>query len=450
MRMARSFLYAIRVLPGPLSLSRLVLPLVVFWVHPPAAHALASNSGPPAGRVGPPATVEQAPPAPEPPPPPPPPPDTAPAAPPPTGAPPPVDAPPAGAPPSSPTPGEAPAPAAPAAPVRPVPPPPETTEPAPSAPAQKTPEPPAPLQPRLPTIQRPEERVEATPVPGRVVPALPRPDARIDLVYVPGFRVILSGHRDNYFVSGLTGEQHLIKFQYSVKFDLWPNASRHSAYFGFTQKSLWRLWDFSASSPFQESNYAPEVFYGYYMKLGDLIPQPGTTTGFLEFVRVGFEHESNGEDGTQSRSWNRPYATFRAGAYLGSDHYLAFSPRGWWPVLGDGDNETIEQFLGYGSLGIEYGYDPAIKRWYGGGNISVTGWKGWNFDWDKRGVEVAAQWRPAYEGRFVEWWKFTPYIYAQLFHGYGETLLQYNQKTTAFRIGISFEDRVNWVTLPKR
>ena len=62
---------------------------------------------------------------------------------------------------------------------------------------------------------------------------------------------------------------------------------------------------------------------------------------------------------------------------------------------------------------------------------------------------MTAQWRPAYEGKFLEWWKFTPYIFAQLWTGYGETLLNYNVDTTAFRIGLSLDDRVEWVAAPK-
>ncbi|HEY0707485.1 MAG TPA: phospholipase A, partial [Polyangia bacterium] len=191
------------------------------------------------------------------------------------------------------------------------PPPPPAPEPAPApSPAQ------APVnQPRMPTIQRPDQPIETTAVPGEVTPQTP--DAgKVEggLEYVRGLRYILSGHRENYFISGLTSAQHVVKFQYSAKFDLWPNATRHSAYFGFTQKSLWRLWDFDNSSPFDESNYAPEIFYGYYAKIGDIIPQPGTVDWFVEYARAGLEHESNGAEGVRSRSWNRIYATVQGGA----------------------------------------------------------------------------------------------------------------------------------------
>jgi outer membrane phospholipase A len=35
----------------------------------------------------------------------------------------------------------------------------------------------------------------------------------------------------------------------------------------------------------------------------------------------------------------------------------------------------------------------------------------------------------------------TPYLYGQLFTGYGETLLNYDHPLTAIRVGIGFTDR---------
>ena len=81
--------------------------------------------------------------------------------------------------------------------------------------------------------------------------------------------------------------------------------------------------------------------------------------------------------------------------------------------------------------------------------MGATAWKGADRDLTRGALELAGQWRPGYEGKFVEWWKFTPYFYAQWYDGYGETLLQYNQKVNVFRVGLALEDRVNWITLPK-
>ena len=52
-------------------------------------------------------------------------------------------------------------------------------------------------------------------------------------------------------------------------------------------------------------------------------------------------------------------------------------------------------------------------------------------------VELDGRYRPPFGGS----WRLTPHFYAQLFHGFGETLLRYDQNFTAFRIGIGFSDR---------
>jgi outer membrane phospholipase A len=293
------------------------------------------------------------------------------------------------------------------------------------------------VEPVPPPVQRPQE------------PIVPVQVDTDKMDYRRGWQYILSGHRENYFISGVSSSQHTVKFQFSFKFNLWPNASRHSVYFAYTQKSLWAVWDFANSSPFLESNYAPEIFYGYYPLYGDIVPAPGRWTYFVDQMRAGFEHESNGMGSDMSRGWNRVTGTARGGVYFGADNYVALALKAWACPFGVWNNPDITDYLGYGALGIEYGYDPVIKRWYGGGNINVAFQKGWDADWGRRSVQVTAQWRPAYEGKFLEWWKFTPYIFAQLWTGYGETLLTYNVDTTAFRIGLSLDDRVEWIAAPK-
>ncbi|HMJ12757.1 MAG TPA: phospholipase A, partial [Polyangiaceae bacterium] len=114
------------------------------------------------------------------------------------------------------------------------------------------------------------------------------PQAGIDL---------LTFHRTNYFISGFS-EQTQVKFQFSFKYDLWPNRTGHAVYFAYTQKSLWDLWSFSRSSPFRESNYNPELVYTY-RHAAAAATEPRCT---LVAEQAGFDHESNGEAGSQSRS----------------------------------------------------------------------------------------------------------------------------------------------------
>jgi outer membrane phospholipase A len=256
------------------------------------------------------------------------------------------------------------------------------------------------------------------------------------------YRVILTGHKDNYFIAGFSRASEA-KFQFSIKVDLWPNRTNHSAYFGYTQKSLWNLYE--PSSPFVDSNYNPEVFYGYFKHYGDVFWAPGTVVTFVDSARAGLEHESNGRDGADSRGWNRVYGFVRGGAYFGTDHYATAALKLWAPPFGvDPFNRDIVAYRGYGEATLVYGYDPASPRWWGGGQLGATYFHGASRDLSRQGLEAFLEWRPAYDDR-VSWWHFTPYFYAQLFTGFDEYLLAYNQNRTSFRVGISIEDRVHWL-----
>ena len=46
---------------------------------------------------------------------------------------------------------------------------------------------------------------------------------------------LLTFYKDNYFLTGFTSAQE-VKFQFSAKFDVWPNRSAHAVYFAFSQK----------------------------------------------------------------------------------------------------------------------------------------------------------------------------------------------------------------------
>ena len=253
------------------------------------------------------------------------------------------------------------------------------------------------------------------------------------------YRFILTSYKDNYFISGFSRATQ-VKFQLSIKFDLWPNRTNHSVYFGYTQKSIWDLY---TSTAFVDSNYNPEIFYGYAKRYGDVIWRAGEVTPFLESARVGVEHESNGRDGAPSRSWNRVYGYVQGATYFGTDHYATLAVKAWWkPFYVERNNADIVKYLGYGQTTAVYGYDPAHPRWWGGGHLGVTYVRGWSSA-THQGIESFVQWRPFYSGTSA--WKFTPNIFAQLYTGYGEYLLDYNRKTTAFRIGFSLEDRVHRV-----
>ncbi len=255
--------------------------------------------------------------------------------------------------------------------------------------------------------------------------ALPKP------VAVPKRQVeldLLTFYKDNYFITGFSMETE-VKFQFSAKFDVWPNRGPHAVYFAFTQKSLWDI--YRTSQPFVENDYAPELFYSFFHAPGRYDPPPGCGF-FLE--RAGFLHESTGEQGENSRGWNRVYGESRFACYDAAHRYVAIALQLWAPPFGTKDNPDIASYQGYGELSLGVGSDRG-RGFLGDWELSSHARKGTK-NWSVGSLSIDGRWRPRY-GNF---WRFTPYLYAQFFVGYGETLLSYDRSTTAFRLGIAFTD----------
>ena len=241
---------------------------------------------------------------------------------------------------------------------------------------------------------------------------------------------LLTFHRENYFITGFTGATE-VKFQFSAKYDLWPNRGQHSIYFAFTEISLWDI--YRKSSPFVELNYDPELFYMYFHHPGRYSPPTGCAF-FHE--RAGIEHESNGEQDVSSRSWNRIYVESRFACYGEQHQYALATLKAWAPPIGVEDNPHIVHYLGYGQLVLSFGIEES-GRWYGNSDVTVTARKGTDRSLNHGSIEVNTRWRP----RFIQYSRFTPYLFGQFFTGYGETLLSYDRPTTAVRIGFGFSDR---------
>ncbi len=184
----------------------------------------------------------------------------------------------------------------------------------------------------------------------------------------------------------------------------------------YTQLSLWDLGGDSA--PFLDSNYMPELFY----ELPNMIDPE---TGWLERIgaQAGFQHKSNGMAGTDSRSQNRAY--LRMPFVLGNedDFYVLFQPQGWFYVGDLSDNPDIAYYQGYADLKLKAG-------WADGLQVASVFSAGKEFN--KGSVQVDL----TYPMHNLLSRSFSIYLQAQYFHGYGETLLYYNQQTEMWRIGI--------------
>jgi len=91
------------------------------------------------------------------------------------------------------------------------------------------------------------------------------------------------------------------KFQVSLKAKVLQGAfwNKGDLWLGFTQQSFWQVYNGKMSRPFRETNYRPEIFVTVPMRF-EALPS-------LDYLRAGLLHESNGQGGEKSRSWNRVY-----------------------------------------------------------------------------------------------------------------------------------------------
>jgi phospholipase A1 len=231
-----------------------------------------------------------------------------------------------------------------------------------------------------------------------------------------------SGYEPMYFIAGPVDP--VAKWQVSFKYRLlnpdaplsqWfpPLAGLH---FSYTQMSLWQL--DKPSAPFFDTAYKPEFFWSNEDVQKFKIP------GVSQFgFQGGFGHESNGRGGVDSRSLNilfaRPIITFGDPEHF----HVSLAPK-LYGYIGDiSENPDIARYRGYCDF-------RTIVGWRQGLELSALARVG--NDWDKGSIQLDL----TFPLRSLLYKNFDLYLDAQYFYGYGESLLTYNQRTNAFRIGL--------------
>jgi phospholipase A1 len=204
------------------------------------------------------------------------------------------------------------------------------------------------------------------------------------------------------------------KFQISLKLpvarDLFNKADLFVAY---TNRSFWQQFNKAGSSPFRDSNHEPEAWLSFNNDYELL--------GFRNsIIRTGISHQSNGQSGRLSRSWNRLYADF---IFERGDWYFSFKP---WLRIEDGsdedDNPDIEEYMGNFELaGLykagEHNFDFMIRNNLDFGDNYGAIQLGWSFPLTER-----------LRG------------YLQWFNGYGESLIDYNAHSNSIGFGVLLSD----------
>jgi len=228
-----------------------------------------------------------------------------------------------------------------------------------------------------------------------------------------------SPNEPNYFSAGSSGPTNA-KFQVSLKFRLFNPDTRtpflEKLYLGYSQTSIWQLG--SSSKPFYDSSYRPSAFF-----LDEDVSQwPFRKSSRLGF-QAGFEHESNGKDGPDSRSMNTAYVKPIFTLPLGKDYFVSFAPK-LYGYLEKEDNPDIAEYRGYGDYLIRIGQVDGLQ-------LATTFRKGTAKD------PYSAQFDLSYPLKTATFGNLGGYLHLQFFDGYGESLLDYNRHVRPqFRIGL--------------
>lgn len=212
-----------------------------------------------------------------------------------------------------------------------------------------------------------------------------------------------------------------VKFQVSFKFPIGPAFwnDRIQVYGAYTNQSWWQAYNREASAPFRETNHEPEVFAAMPIKFAPF--------GFESAaIAVGASHQSNGQSGLRSRSWNRLYASI----VLEKEGWVV-GLKPWWRVPEDpkssptdpegDDNPDIEDFTGHFELGL-------FRRFSDTHSMSAI--LRHNFSTHKGALQLGYSY--PLNKRFKG--------YVEFFDGYAESMIDYDHRNTRLGIGILLTD----------
>jgi phospholipase A1 len=213
-------------------------------------------------------------------------------------------------------------------------------------------------------------------------------------------------------------EHYEFVFQLSVKYIVAENilGKFSTLAVAYTNKSFWQSYNKSVSAIFRETNHEPEIILGF---------KP--SWNWVDHMTLAFNHQSNGQIGNLSRSWNRIIVS---GAKVWPDRIVNL--RAWYRMPetskadpadpSDNDNPDIDDYLGYG--------DVFVLRKLGDHTLAATIRNNLNPDENKGSIEL--NWTFPLPGKLKG--------FVQYFNGYGESLIDYNQYQERIGVGIKIAD----------
>jgi len=212
-------------------------------------------------------------------------------------------------------------------------------------------------------------------------------------------------------------DDYEMQFQFSFKVPLAVDlfGGRMDIFGAYTNRSFWQMYNRENSEPFRETNHEPELWVRFR--------NDWRIFGFTNVINsFGWVHQSNGQTEPQSRSWNRLYANF---IFEKNDLVLSFKPWVWVSRDKDtSDNPDITDFMGHGEFRAAWQrnrhvYSLMLRNQLESGFDEGAVEVGWSF--------------PILDYPFLKG-------YLQYFYGYGESLIDYDQKVNRIGLGISVTD----------
>jgi len=227
-----------------------------------------------------------------------------------------------------------------------------------------------------------------------------------------------SRYSEAYDLDNLEVDDTEVQFQLSIKTPLAVNLFDQpiDLFAAYTIRSFWQLYNRDVSSPFRETNHEPEIWL-------QIRPEDWGFFGFKNTINgLAFNHMSNGQGGSLSRSWNRV-----SGILVFERGKLAVIIRPWIRIqedLEDDDNPDITDYYGHGELLLAYKYKDHTFSFMSRNNLESG--------FSRGAVDLG--------------WSFPildyPYLkgYLQYFSGYGESLIDYDSYVNRIGIGLQLTD----------
>lgn len=205
------------------------------------------------------------------------------------------------------------------------------------------------------------------------------------------------------------------KFQISVIQRLTNSILPFKTYLFLTYTQL-AVWDvFQESFPFRDINFNPTVGLGKPLIYNNR---------YLGDISLQLEHESNGKDGDASRSWNK----ISFSSQLKINRHWSYFGKLWIPFVDGENNRDIVHYNGWGIFALTYNQK------------------------DKFNISFIVNHRPglfnanlALNVSYRLFKEENQYLFFQVYNGYGENLLNYNQFSQRFRLGFVIKPNFRFV-----